>query len=160
MKPSPLTLHAIEFIRVHVETDLESEIRREDQFDFGGTTLNWALEHGQNGEDETWWVAVGFGTKPMDGEPRCPYVLDVQALGIVSVSKQYLAEKHESLACEYGAALVYGVIREMVTNITTRSLAGPLTLPTPSFVGALELKHQKRCEESFECVISTERKGV
>ena len=148
MKPSPLTLHGIEFVRVHVETDLESEIRRADEFNFGGTTLNWALEHGQNGEDETWWVAVGFGTQPKDDEPRCPYVLDVQALGIVSVSDEYPVEKHESLACEYGAALVYGAIREMVTNITSRSLAGVLTLPTPSFVGALELQHQKRSEQS------------
>lgn len=150
MKPSPLTLHGIEFVRVHVETDLESEIRRADQFDFDGTTLNWALDHGRNEEDGTWWVVVGFGTESKDGEPRCPYVLDVQALGIVSVSEQYPAEKHESLACDYGAALVYGAIREMVTNITSRSLAGPLTLPTPSFVGALELKHPAGSETPSE----------
>ncbi|WP_167769427.1 hypothetical protein [Thioalkalivibrio halophilus] len=50
--------------------------------------------------------------------------------------------------CEYGAALVYGAIREMVTNITSRSLAGPLTLPTPSFVGALELRNQKPSGQS------------
>ena len=49
---------------------------------------------------------------------------------------------------EYGAALVYGAIREMVTNITSRSLAAPLTLPTPSFVGALELRHQKPSGQS------------
>lgn len=150
MKPSPLTLHGIEFVRVHVEADLESETRRADRFEFDGTTLSWGLDHGQNEEDGTWWVAVGFGTQPMDGEPRCPYVLDVQAVGIVSVSAEYPAEKHETLACEYGAALVYGAIREMVTNITSRSLAGSLTLPTPSFVGALELRNQKPSEDSSE----------
>ena len=95
-------------------------------------------------------MVVGFGTQPKNGEPRCPYFLDVQAVGIVSVSAEYPAENHESLACEYGSALVYGAIREMVTNITSRSLAGPLTLPTPCFVGALELKHQAGSETPSE----------
>lgn len=138
MKPSPLTLHGIEFIRVHVESDLESKTRRAEDFQFDGATLRWGLEHGRDDDNGTWWVAVGFGTHNQEGESRCPYVLDVQAVGIVSVADDYPSEKHEQLAFEYGAALVYGAIREMVTNITARSLAGPLTLPTPSFVGALE----------------------
>jgi preprotein translocase subunit SecB len=139
MKPSPLTLHGIQFVRVHVETDLESE-NRADEFEFDGQTLQWGLDHGRDEDNGTWWVAVGFGTHQAEDEPRCPYILDVQAVGIVSVSEEYPAEKHEKLAYEYGAALVYGAIREMVTNITGRSLAGPLVLPTPSFVGALETR--------------------
>ncbi|ABI57648.1 protein-export chaperone SecB [Alkalilimnicola ehrlichii MLHE-1] len=142
MKASPLTLHGIEFVRVHVESDLEAETRRAEQFQFDGTTLKWGLDHGRDEDNGTWWVAVGFGTHQEDDEPRCPYILDVQAVGIVSVSDQLPEKDHEKLAFEYGAALVYGAIREMVTNITARSLAGPLMLPTPSFIGALETRKQ------------------
>ncbi|MCG5513999.1 hypothetical protein [Ectothiorhodospira shaposhnikovii] len=141
MNPSPLTLHGIQFVRVHVEPDLDSGIARADQFDFDGSLLKWALDHGFDDQDKTWWVAVGFGTTIDEERPRCPYILDVQAVGVFSVSEQYPAHKHESLAFEYGAALVYGAIREMVTNITSRSLIGPLTLPTPSFVGAFGTRH-------------------
>lgn len=138
MKPSPLSLLGIEFVRVHVEPDLEAETRRADEFSFDGSTLKWGLDHGRDDDDDTWWVALGFGTGTQEGEPRCPYILDIQAVGIFSVSESYPREKHEKLACEYGAALVYGAIREMVTNVTARSLCGPLTLPTPSFIGALD----------------------
>ncbi|PYF99753.1 Preprotein translocase subunit SecB [Thioalkalivibrio sp. ALE21] len=138
MKPSPLTLHGIQFVRVHIEPDLESGFARAHHFDFDGSMLKWALDHGYDEQDGTWWVAVGFGTMNEEEEPRCPYILDVQAVGVFSVSEKYPVERHEGLAFEYGAALVYGAIREMVTNVTSRSLVGPLTLPTPSFVGAFE----------------------
>jgi hypothetical protein len=140
MKPSPLILHGIQFVRVYVETDLESETRRADEFQFDGKTLEWGLDHGYDEDNGTWWVAVGFGTHQAEDEPRCSYILDVQAVGVVAVSQEYPDEKPEGLACEYGGALVYGAIREMVTNITARSLAGSLVLPTPSFVGALETR--------------------
>lgn len=140
MKPSPLTLHGIQFLRVNVETDMESTTRHAEQFQFDGTTLEWGLDHGFDEDNGNWWVAVGFGTHQREDEPRCPYLLDIQAVGVFSVSEAYPGDKHERLAYEYGAALVYGAIREMVTNITARSVAGPLTLPTPSFVGALDDK--------------------
>lgn len=150
MKPSPLTLRGIEFVRVHVEPDLEAGLSRADQFDFDGSILKWALDHGYDDQDKTWWVAVGFGTAPEEDGPRCPYILDVQAVGIFTVSETYPSERHERLAYEYGAALVYGAIREMVTNITSRSLVGPLTLPTPSFVGAFEERDEAGVDEQHE----------
>ncbi|SEL63183.1 hypothetical protein [Ectothiorhodospira marina] len=147
VKPSPLTLHGIQFVRVLIEADLESDIVRASQFNFDGSMLNWALDYGYDDQDKTWWVAVGFGTAPDDERPRCPYILDVQAVGVFSVSEKYPADKHEGLAFEYGAALVYGAIREMVTNITSRSLAGTLMLPTPSFVGAFEMQRNGQSDE-------------
>lgn len=89
MKASPLTLQRIEFIRVHIEPDLEAETERASEFQFDGASLAWGLDSGRDEDNDTWWVAVGFGTDDESGEPRCPYILDVQAVGIVSVSGQY-----------------------------------------------------------------------
>ncbi len=33
-----------------------------------------------------------------------------------------------------GASMIYGSIREMISNVTSRSMAGPLLLPSLSFI--------------------------
>ena len=140
VKPSPLTLHSIDFMRVHVEPALNhgDSPSPAASYNFEGATLGWSFEHGVVPEQRQWWVAVGFATDVEESDRPCPYKIDMQALGVVSVSDAIEPDKQERLAVEYGAALVYGAIREMVTTITARSLLGPLMLPTPSFVGVLD----------------------
>ena len=137
MKPSPLTFLELKFFRVKVETDFASKIKADD-FDFYGATLGWNIKHGKEESDGKWWVAVGFVVSNENAEVICPYTIDVQALGIFSVTDKWPTEKHERLIYENGAALVYGAIREMVATITSRSLPGSLMLPTPTFIGAYE----------------------
>lgn len=136
MKPSPLTMLGLDFLRVHIEADHTAE-QSAQAFDFDGAMLAWSIKHGQDKEG-TWWVAVGFATDPQAAaKQRCPYDLDMRAMGIFSVADSYPAERREELVYENGAALVYGAIREMVATVTARSLAGKLMLPTPTFVGSL-----------------------
>ncbi|MEO7559626.1 MAG: hypothetical protein ABIT23_05145 [Nitrosospira sp.] len=137
MNPSPLTFLNLKFFRVNIETDFTSKIKAED-FDFVGATLGWSVKHGKDENNENWWVAVGFVVTNEDAEVICPYVIDVQALGIFSVTEQWPIERHEQLVYENGAALVYGAIRDMVSTITARSLPGGIMLPTPTFVGTYE----------------------
>jgi len=137
MKPSPLTLHSIQFLRVHVEpleTD-EKPLLTAAEFDFAGTELHWVIQCGALPETNHWWVALGFATNVAASESPCPYTIDMQAMGVVSVADSVADKQHESLAAEYGATLVFGAIREMVSTITARSVLGTLMLPTPSFKG-------------------------
>lgn len=134
MKPSSLTFLDLKFFRIKVETDFSAKTKADD-FDFNGAMVGWNIRHGKEESDHKWWVAVGFVVANENAEVICPYNIDVQALGIFTVSEKYPAENEERLVYENGAALVYGAIREMVSMITSRSLAGTLMLPTPTFVG-------------------------
>ncbi|HVW63528.1 MAG TPA: hypothetical protein VHB01_00840 [Nitrosospira sp.] len=137
MKPSLLTFLDLKFFRVNVETDFNSKIKA-DEFDFYGAMLGWNIKHGRDESDGRWWVAVGFVMTNDNAEVICPYTIDVQALGIFSVTDKYPQEKHERLVYENGAALVYGAIREMVSAVTARNFPGSLMLPIPTFLGAYD----------------------
>lgn len=140
MKPSPLTFQELKFLKVLVEIDREAKAKP-DEYSFNGTNLGWTVKHGRPKDEGPWWVLVGFSTRPHDQDDlskRCPYIIDVQAVGKVEVSAVVDEAQREKLVFEYGAALVYGAIREMVSSITARSVLGLLMLPTPKFIGAYE----------------------
>ena len=149
MNPSPITFVSLKFLRVHVESDFEAP-RVAENFSFDGTMLAWSLNHGREG-DGTWWVAVGFATDgDADTSARCPYNINMQALGHFRISDTVDADKLETIVFENGAALVYGAIRDMVSTITSRSAPGPLMLPTPTFVGAFAEHQQKPSQMQVE----------
>lgn len=137
MNPSPLTFKDLKFLRVRVEADLGVKTPVAN-FDFDGCLLGWSINHGAEKPENVWWVAVGFASSNQDAEKACPYEIDVQAVGTFEVSTSVPVHKREKLVYENGAALVYGAIRDMVSNISSRSLPGSLMLPTPTFIGAFE----------------------
>lgn len=143
MNPSPLTFKDLKFLRVRVEADLNVKVSAAN-FDFDGCLLGWSINHGRENQENVWWVAVGFASSNQDAEKACPYEIDVQAVGVFEVSASISEEKREKLVYENGAALVYGAIRDMVSNISSRSLLGSLMLPTPTFVGAFEERKDNR----------------
>ncbi len=135
MKPSPLTMLSLDFLRVHVQA-IHEATQNAEQFDFDGAMLSWSIQHGQE-EDGSWWLAVGFATdQQAQADKRCPYDLDMRAMGIFSIAETIAPERREEIVYENGAALVYGAIREMVASITARCIGGKLMLPTPTFMGA------------------------
>jgi preprotein translocase subunit SecB len=142
MNPSPITFVSFKFLRVHIEVDFDAQTNPGEDFDFGGAMLAWSLNHGRH-DDGTWWVAVGFATPSTDENPRCPYHIDMQAVGVFRVSDPIDEARREEIVFENGAALVYGSIRDMVSTVTARSISGPLMLPTPSFVGEFKTHQQK-----------------
>lgn len=63
-----------------------------------------------------------------------PYLIDIEAKGVVVVLKG--AEKlgtPEDLAAVNGASLLWSAVREQVLTVTSRMMAGPVTLPTMNF---------------------------
>jgi preprotein translocase subunit SecB len=134
MQPSPLNFRELKFVKVLVEADLDFNVEA-GKFDFEGASIGWTVSHGKKEDNSHWWVACRFFIDNSETTVRCPYLLDLQAVGIFTVSEDLKVEKHEKLVYENGSALVYGAMREMVSMITSRSVLGPLMLPTPSFVG-------------------------
>lgn len=143
MKASPITFLNLQFMRVHVEADFSAETPASD-YSFDGALLSWTLQHGRD-EDGRWWVAVGFATDhEEDPSKRSPYNIDVQAVGFFKVSDNVDADKRETMVYENGGALVFGAIRDMVANITARSIPGLLMLPTPTFVGSFASRKDQK----------------
>ena len=67
---------------------------------------------------------------------QAPYNIQVSVRGTVRMhltQAQGQAEERRVRALVNGASLLYGAIREMVSNITSRSAHGPLLLPSLSF---------------------------
>lgn len=144
MKASPLTLSDLSFLRLNLEVDKEFQ-GSASNYDFDSTLVKCIIKHSKkSNEENTWWVGIEFGTKSTE-EKTCPYLIDVVAVGLFHVSADIPEERREKLVYENGAALVFGAIREMITNISSRSSYGQLQLPTASFMG--EFENRKTSEE-------------
>lgn len=106
-------------------------------FDFEGVRFNVALDAGPapgevEDDPKTFVVALAVGIEETQERPT-PYRIDVAALGLVEVSEAVDKSKRQDLALVNGGSLVYGAIRELVTTLTGRCIAGSLTLPTADF---------------------------
>lgn len=140
MKASPITFRELKFLKVQVETNPRAK-KRPDEFDFDGSSVGWLHEHGRPKSGGSWWILMGFLTGQDDQEDpeiTCPYVVDVQAVGLFDIDERVPEEDRERIVYENGAALVYGALREMVSTITARSMYGLLMLPTPRFLGSYQ----------------------
>ena len=69
--------------------------------------------------------------------PFC-YEADIVAVGVVEVMGEIPSERREAIAAVNGLSVLYGACREMLINITARSIFGPVTIPTLNFQKALE----------------------
>lgn len=134
MKASILTLRELKFLRLRIDIDFDVETKAS-EFDFDGAQLGWDINHGRNNDtSNAWWVAIGFANSNEGAETKCPYLLDIQAIGYIEINESVPEEKRERIIYENGAALVYGAIREMTLTVTGRFLPGALMLPTPTFI--------------------------
>jgi preprotein translocase subunit SecB len=144
MKASPLTLREIKFSKIQVEIDPSVRMKAED-YDFDDALIGCNINHGPMKNDpNTWWIGFAFANRN-DGvdTKKCPYLFEFQAIGIVSVDPSWENDNKEKHVFETGSAMIYSAIREMTVNLTSRSIPGPLMLPTPTFLGSYE-EHQEK----------------
>jgi len=68
------------------------------------------------------------------------YQFEIQIIGIFELVAELPEDRKKPIVVVNGLSILYGAIREMVINLTSRSPYGALTLPTVSFTDALDLK--------------------
>lgn len=142
MKPSILTVLELDFMRVRVDIDFDVKSSAEN-FDFDGALIGWDIIHSlNNGDENTWRIVVSFANSNENSKTKCPYLIDVQAIGLIKIDDSVTEDK-ERIVYENGGAIIYGAIREIVQTLTARCVKGKLMLPTPTFIGAFE-EHQKK----------------
>ena len=69
-------------------------------------------------------------------DAQAPYNIQMSVRGVVRMHMKQAAgqaEERRVRALVNGASLLYGAVREMVSNITSRSTHGPMLLPSLSF---------------------------
>lgn len=148
MTPSLLQVSKIVFTKVNIEpiyspfdentsdSNGERSIIDIANFDFEKVMMSIGIStgvaDGQGDNPTDYFVELKFAI-PNDKGKVCPYKIDIGVAGIIKVSEAFPLEKRDDLVTVNGTSVLMGAVREMVTNITSRSVFGPLTLPTLNF---------------------------
>ncbi len=84
-------------------------------------------------------VELGSNTPEQDS----PYTATLAIEGEFEVAEGYTAASPEDLVNVTGASMLYGACREMLANLTARSIHGMSTLPSVSFLSAKPSENDK-----------------
>lgn len=109
-------------IRANPEGDIEGKVEFVPKVTCG--------HHGEN--PRLWRVEVSLEIKSGKNKPFA-YEGRVTAAGFFEVAAGFAEEEMAKFVAINGTSLVYGIIREMVLTVTSRSEKGELVLPTADF---------------------------
>lgn len=136
MRPSPIQLLHVVYKRVCITESGRGGVPTAIGFDFQGVgfraRVSSALKKGQEENPQDFLIDLDVAIENKEGKPS-PYEIDMSVLGVFKVLGSLPMERREDLVTVNGASILYGAIREMVLNVTSRFSAGPLTLPGMNF---------------------------
>lgn len=81
-------------------------------------------------EPELWLVRLDVQIKPAPDAEAAPYIGEVAMIGIFRLNAEFPADKARKMVWFNGGSILYGAIRELICNITSRGVYGPILLPT------------------------------
>ncbi|MFV3283729.1 hypothetical protein ACNFCI_06610 [Pseudomonas sp. NY15356] len=165
MKAASLSVDKVEFIHIKVETnsDFDGEFSSEFkqlEFPFKGVTFRrrMSLQYDKrNPEDPKSFV---FGLNLMIAEDSedpenvsLPYNVDVKAIVYMKYESDQLEGMERFRAVRAtGYTILYGAIREMVSNLTARAPHGMWSLPSANFNTAAHEEAQRDEERRQELI--------
>ena len=130
MNESPLQLETCFFTEIRVISDPEAN---EDDINRVNIAVHTEASKRDEGAPRQWFVVVGVKITPKaDAKPG--YVGEVEGVGMFHVHASWPDNQIERLVAINGASVVYGAIRELISNLTARGPWDMLILPTYSFV--------------------------
>lgn len=146
MKAASLSIEKVEFIHVKVETnsdfngDFSSDFRQLD-FPFKGVTFRrrMSLQYDRDKAEDPKGFVFGLNvmlTENADDEDNVnlPYNIDIKAVVYMQYESDQLSGMERFRAVRAtGYSVLYGAIREMVSNLTARSPHGMWSLPSANF---------------------------
>ena len=129
MIPSPLHLETYFFTEIQVEACPEGCDSP------GEGELASSVEVSRHEDDSGKWM-VQLGIRQSEDEAKgCPeYTFKIQVVGLFKVDKEFPLEQAEHLVRANGPAVLYGAVREMVANLTSRGPFSTVELPTVTFI--------------------------
>jgi preprotein translocase subunit SecB len=90
-------------------------------------------------------LVIKFGS----ADPSNPffYEIEIHAFGIVELIGEIDPEKREPIVVINGLGILYGACREMVMNITARSIYSPCSIPSLNFTEVIKQAQQDQIEQ-------------
>lgn len=136
---SPLQLMQMVFTKTRVETFEDADGLGEiwaPQFDFEGVNLLVENTVGQQENNTTdFLVALRVAVlNEADVVKKAPYTFDIAVQGVFKLAADFTCDDRYDLVRVNGSAMLYGAIRDMLQQITARSMLGTLLLPTLHFL--------------------------
>lgn len=155
MRPSPLQLQRVLYRKVSVlptpTPEGETAVKAAG-FDFDQVSIRSAIgsgaRAGQEEDPKDFLVNLEIGIDNKDGKPA-PYCIDIEVAGVFHVLPSLPKEKRLDLVTVNGASILYGVIREIVSLLTSRFASGTLTLPGMNFEDSLPSKQIQKQKVSL-----------
>lgn len=127
LKTSPLGIEQIDFLEIKVTaTDFEGESGQ----GLITTRRNW---HTHKDDPLKKMLVLQVTLTAEDPAAPPPYEVDVTARGFFRVHEGYPKDRADLLIEVNGASILYGAVRELVSNFTARSMRGTLILESLSF---------------------------
>lgn len=142
VEPSPLQLKQILFTKLSVEAAQNPENVADfwaPEFDFSNTPITTRLElaaredQTENPTDFKLVLRLTMGIAD-DSRDKVPYIIDVCAHAYFQLDPSFQAENRQTLVRINGASMMLGAIREQILIMTSRSVFGPLSLPSLRFL--------------------------
>lgn len=128
LNASPLKLHGHRF----TEVSMKASEQEKPQAGFSLRTTRGIQERTDNPRMFRLTLRVDLGSNTPDQES--PYTATLTIEGEFEVAEGYTAASAEDLVNVTGASMLYGACREMLANLTARSIHGMSTLPSVSFL--------------------------
>lgn len=141
MQASPVQTRSVLYRKVDIQPYMTAENLLDEQmsgFDLDWNGVRMDAATGCNAAEDTesdpalFIVSLRLKIKNETGK-LCPYLIDIELLGLIEVNVNLPAERRQELATVNGLAVVYGAARELVTTLTSRMDYGPLVLPGVNF---------------------------
>jgi preprotein translocase subunit SecB len=99
------------------------------------------------GQPDHWNLQLQLKIGSSDqNNPFC-YEIEIYTVGVVALSGDIPAERRQSIAVINGLSLLYGACREMIMNITARSIFGPCSIPSVNFAQVLKEAQENKLTE-------------
>ena len=127
LNTSPLWLHGHRF----TEVSMKASGQEDPQGGFALKTNRSLRGHAENPRKYLLILTVDLGSSTPDQES--PYTAILTVEGEFEVAEGYPADARDELVNVTGASMLYGACREMLANLTARSIHGMSTLPSVSF---------------------------
>ena len=136
---SPLQLVQMVFTKTRVEIFDDADGLGESlatQFEFEGVSLLVENTVGQQESNTTdFLVALRVAVlNEADSVKKAPYTFDIAVQGVFKLAEDFACDDRRDLVRVNGSAMLYGAIRDMLQQITARSMLGTLLLPTLHFL--------------------------
>jgi preprotein translocase subunit SecB len=130
LNASPLRLHGHRF----TEVSMKASAQEAPKGGFSLRTHRSLRDHAENPRMFLLILQVELGASTPDQDS--PYSASLTIEGEFEVSERYTAGPADELVNVTGASMLYGACREMLANLTARSIHGMSTLPSVSFASA------------------------